>query len=219
MTAKDQASPPEVRPVVLSPWLVVIGGLILYGLTLNHGVTLRSLPLMAQVTGWDWHPLPLPWREEPMAPLFLAVTAPIRLLPVGWQPLALNVLTAICAALTLGLLAESVRLLPQYQTRNQRQGENGANGLLSIRAAFLPALFAVLMLAFELDFWQNAVAATGEMLNLPVFAFVIYCLLRFWISRNDRWLLASVFAYGIGDANDWAFLGFLPLYLIVLIWI
>ncbi len=218
MTAEDQASPPApVRPIVLSPRLVVICGFVLYGLTLNHWVTLRSLPMVAQVTGWDWHPLPLPWREEPMAPLFLAVTAPFRLLPVAWQPLALNLLTAVCAALTLGLLADSVRLLPHNRTPEQRLRQTDPNALLPIRAAFLPALFAVLMLAGQLIFWQNAVAATGEMLSLLLFAFVIAGLLRYRISRNGKWLLASIFVYGLGDANDWAFLAFSPLYFLALL--
>ena len=218
MTAEDQAPPPPpVRPIVLSPRLVVICGFVLYGLTLNHWVTLRSLPLVAQVTGWDWHPLPLPWREAPLAPLFLAATAPFRLLPVAWQPVALNLFTAACAALTLGLLADSVRWLPHDRTPDQRLRQTDPNALLPIRAAFLPALFAVLMLAGQLTFWQNAVAATGEMLNLLLFALVIDCLLRFRISRNDKWLLASAFAYGLGDANDWAFLAFLPLYLLALL--
>jgi tetratricopeptide (TPR) repeat protein len=218
MTADDQASPPPpARPIVLSPRLVAICGFVLYGLTLNHWVTLRSLPMLAQVTGWDWHPLPLPWREEPMAPLFLALTAPFRLLPIAWQPVALNLLTAVCAALTLGLLADSVRWLPHNRTPDQRLRQTDPNALLPIRAAFLPALFAVLMLAGQLTFWQNAVAATGEMLNLLLFAFVIDCLLRYRISRNDKWLLASVFAYGLGDANDWAFLAFSPFYFLALL--
>jgi tetratricopeptide (TPR) repeat protein len=217
MTAEDNPVQPRVEPVVFSPWLAVVGGLVLYGLTLNHWVTLRSLPMVAQVTGWDWHPLPFPWREEPMAPLFLAVTAPFRLLPAAWEPLALNLLTAVCAALTLGLLAHSVRLMPHNRTPDQRLRLTDPNGLLSIRAAFLPVLFAVLMLAGQLTFWQNAVAATGEMLNVLLFALVIYCLLRYRISRNDQWLLTSVFVYGLGDTNDWAFVGFLPLYLIVLV--
>jgi tetratricopeptide (TPR) repeat protein len=173
--------------------------------------------MVAQVTGWDWHPLPLPWREAPMAPLFLAVTAPFRLLPAAWQPLALNLLTAVCAALTLGLLADSVRLLPHNRTPDQRLRQTNPNALLPIRAAFLPALFAVLMLAGQLTFWQNAVAATGEVLNVLLFAFVMDCLLRYRISRNEKWLLASAFAYGLGDANDWAFLAFLPLYLMALL--
>jgi tetratricopeptide (TPR) repeat protein len=219
MTADDKSGPPQARPIVLSPWLAVVGGLLLYGLTLNHWVTLRSLPLVSQVTGWDWHPLPLPWRIQPVAPLFMVLTAPVRLLSPAWQPLALNALTAVCAALTLGLLAASVRLLPHDRTREQRVREIGEYGLLSMRCAFLPALFAVLMLAGQQTFWQNAISVTGEMLDLLLFAFAIYCLLRFRVSQNDKWLLVSSFLYGLGMANDWAFIGFLPLYLVALVWI
>ena len=218
MTAEDKIGPPPARPIVLSPWLAVIGGLLLYGLTLNHWVTFKSLPLVSQVTGWDWHPLPLPWRLQRVAPLFLVLTAPVRLLPTAWQPAALNGFAAICAALTLGLLAASVRLLPHDRTREQRVREIGEYGLLSIRAAFLPALFAVLMLAGQQNFWQSAISFTGEMLNLLVFAFVIYCLLCFRVSQNDRWLLVSSFVYGLGITNDWAFIGFFPLYLAALVW-
>jgi tetratricopeptide (TPR) repeat protein len=224
MTAEDNIGPPQVRPIVLSPWLVVAGGLLLYGLTLNHWVTLKSLPLVSQVTGWDWHPLPLPWRTETLAPLFLVLTAPVRLLPIAWQPVVLNIFAAVCAALTLGLLARSVRLLAHDRTPDQRLRltgdirDSGYNALLPIRAAFLPPLFAVLMLAGQQTFWQNAVAVTGEMLNLMLFAFVIYSLLRFRLSQGDKWLLVSAFVYGLGTTNDWAFIGFFPVYLVALIW-
>ena len=140
MTAEDKINPSPRRTIILSPWLVVVGASLLYGITLNHWVSLKALPLIAQVTGWDWHPYSLNWRPATMAPLFLVVTAPIRLLPAAWQPAALNVFTALCAALTLGLLARSVRLLPQDRTREARLREMGAHALLSIRAAFLPAL-------------------------------------------------------------------------------
>ena len=65
-----------------------------------------------------------------------------------------------------------MRLLPHDRTREQRQREGGEFALLSLRAAFLPVLFAVLMLGLQLTFWQNAVAATGEMLDVLVFAFL-----------------------------------------------
>jgi tetratricopeptide (TPR) repeat protein len=219
MTAEDKTNAPPRRPIYLSPWLIVVGALLLYGLTLNHWVSLRALPLMAQVTGWDWHPYSLPWRPEAMAPLFLVLTAPVRLLPAAWQPAALNAFAALCAALSLGLLARSVHLLPHDRTREQRLRELGAHALLSLRTAFLPVLFAVLILATQLTFWENAVAATGEMLNVLVFAFIINCLLEFRVSQNDKWLLTSAFAYGLGVSNNWALLGFFPLYLIAVLWV
>ena len=111
----------------------------------------------------DWHPLPLPWRKT-LAPLFLDATAPFRLLRLpavgGAEPV-----TAACAALTLGLLADSVRWLSHDRTPTS--GFDKPNPTRCCPpGAFLPALFAVLMLAGEFTFWQNAVAATGEMLNL-----------------------------------------------------
>ncbi len=219
MTSEAKSSPSRGRPTLLSPWLVVLGALALYGLTLNHWVTLRSLQTVSQITGWDWHPLPTLWRAEPINPLFLVLTSPVRLLPLAWQPVCLNAFAALCAALTLGLLAASVRLLPHDRTRDQRQREGGEFALLTIRTAFLPPLFAVLMLGLQLTFWQHAVSATGEMLDALVFAFLIYCVLRYRISQNDKWLLTLAFVYGLGVTSNWALIGFFPLFLFALIWI
>src|SRR5208282_2880746 len=126
--------------------------------------------------------------------------------------------TALCAALTLGLLARSVRLLPHDRTRDQRLREMGAHAMLSIRAALLPVLFAVLVLATQLTFWENAVVATGEMLNLLVFAFIVDALLEYRVSQNDRWLMTSALVFGLGASNNWALLGFFPFYLVSVVW-
>ena len=118
---------------------------------------------------------------------------------MAWQPLALNAFAAVCGALTLGVLAASVRLLPHDRTREQRQREGGEFSLLSVPAAFCPPLFAVLMMGLQLTFWRNAIAATGEMLDLLVFAVLIFCLLKFRISQNDNWL--SGFAFSMAWAR------------------
>ena len=88
-----------------------------------------------------------------------------------------------------------------------------------LRAAFLPPLFAVLMLAGQINFWQNAVAANDDMLDLLVFAFVIWCLLEYRLSQNDKWLTVMAFVYGLGTTNNWAMIGFFPLFLLALVWI
>ena len=125
---------------------------------------------------------------------------------------------AVCAALTLGLLAASVRLLPHDRTREQRLREIGEYGLLSIRAAFLPALFAVLMLAGQQTFWQSAISFTGETLNLLLFAFVIYCLLRFRVSQNDQWLPGLLLCLWVGDNQRLGLHRLLSLVPIALVW-
>jgi hypothetical protein len=74
------------RPIILSPWVVALAALALYGLTLNHWVTFGSIPYVSQITGWDWHPGPLPWRPKlQYEPLFLILTFPLRGLPSGWR--------------------------------------------------------------------------------------------------------------------------------------
>jgi tetratricopeptide (TPR) repeat protein len=219
MTAEEKSNPAQKRPITLCPWLVILGALLLYGFTLNHWVTLGNLPIVSQVTGWDWHPFPLAWRQSQVAPLFFVLTYPIRALPSAWEPAALNAFATVCAALALGLLAASVRLLPQDRTKDQRQREGGEFALLSVRAAFLPALFAVLMMGLQLTFWHDAISVTGDMLDLLVFAFLIFCLLKFRISQNDNWLAGFVFVYGLGTTNNWALIGFFPLFFIALVWI
>jgi tetratricopeptide (TPR) repeat protein len=220
MVANEKTISHAVRhPILLCPWLVGLAALALYGLTLHHWVTFGSLPFASQITGWDWHPGPLPWRPNPQYPLFFILTYPLRLLPAGWRVVGWNVFTAVCAALTLAMLARSVRLLSHDRTKEQRLREGGEFALLSVRAAFLPAAFAVLLLAGQLTFWQNAVAGTGEMIDLLVFAFLILCLLEFRISQSERRLNLLAFVYGVGMANNWALIGFFPCFLLALIWI
>jgi tetratricopeptide (TPR) repeat protein len=219
MTADEKMNSSGRRPINLPPWLVVLGALILYTVTLQHWVTLSSLPLMSKVTGWDWHPRPLEWRQTPVAPLFLILTSPIRILPASWQPVLLNLFSAICASLTLGLLAATIRLMPHDRTREQRQREGGEFALLSVPAAFLPPLFAVLMMGLQLNFWRHAISCSGDMFDLLLFAIPIYCLLKYRISQSDTWLMISALAYGIGMTNNWAMIGYFPIFLIALVWI
>jgi len=221
MTAENEKSIGSgvKRPIVLWPWLVALAALALYGLTLNPWVTFGSLPYASQLTGWDWHPGPLPWRPNPQFPLFFLLTLPLRLLPAEWRVMGLNLFSAVCAALTLALLARSVRLLSHDRTKEQRLRESGEYALLSVRAAFLPAAFAVLLLAAQLTFWQDAVSDAGEMIDLLVFAFLILCLLEFRVSQSERWLCVFTFVYGLGVANDWALIGYFPCFLVALIWI
>ena len=208
------------RPIILWPWLVGLAALALYGLTLNHWVTFSSLPYASQITGWDWHPGPLPWRPKlQYQPLFLILTFPLRWLPSGWRVVGLNVFTASCAALTLAILARSVRLLLRDRVKRRRKREKGRSASQSVHATFLPALFAVLLLAGQLTFWEDAVSGTGEMLDLLVFALPIYFLLKYRLSRKGRWLNLFAFVYGAGMTGNWALIGFFPCFLLALIWI
>ena len=39
------------------PIQVALGALLVYALTLSHGVTVNSLSLTSKIAGWDWLPL------------------------------------------------------------------------------------------------------------------------------------------------------------------
>lgn len=203
----------------LFPWIIAAGALLIYLFTLNHWVTLRSLPVVAKVAGWDWHPENISWRPSAVQPLHFLLTYPFRWLPGNAQLIGLNLFSAICAALTLALLARSIVILPHDRTREQRQRETGQFAFLNVPNSWLPPFVAVLVLGLQIIFWQSAIAHTGEMLNLLIFAYVIRCLLEYRISKKDNWLLKMALVYGLGVTNNWAMIGFFPFFLVALIWI
>jgi len=196
------------------PWLLGVLMLCVYGLTLNHWVTPASLPQVARLEDINWLP-------TLTGPVTFLITWPLRWLPAAWVPLALNLFSAVCAALSLGLLARSVVLLPHDLTENQliKRKRNEAPKLLTSRQAWLPPLAAVLICGLQFSFWQNATVATTEMFNLLMFAYVIRCFLEYNADRNNAWLLRGALVYGLAVANDWAMAVFFPAFCLALIWI
>ncbi len=205
-------SNPERRfvPAVL-PWILAAVALSIYLLTLNHWVTLSSLSNVARATGWV--------RDPALAnPLYLTVTYPLRWLPAQLIPLALNAFSALCAALCVGLLARCVTLLPQDRTEEQRVRCHTAFSLYTGRAAWLPPVFAALLLGLQLTFWEDATAASTEIFDLLLFAYVVRCLLEFRVQERDSWLLRAAVVYGAAITNNWAMIAYFPLFIASLIW-
>ncbi|MBI5799874.1 MAG: DUF2723 domain-containing protein [Verrucomicrobia bacterium] len=210
---ENPPSAPRNFALSLLPWIVAAGALILYLASLASWVTLPALGLTAQVLGWDW------WNPKIGRPLYHLLTFPVKALPAGSQLFALNAFAALCSALTLSLLARSVALLPQDRTRDQRARLNDETGLLAIPANWLPPLLAVLACGLQLSFWEHATAATGEALDLLLFAASIWCLMEFRQGRDDKWLARFALACGLGFANNWAMTGFAPFLLAALVWV
>ena len=170
---------------------------MLYGFSLGHGVTINSLSLTAKVADWDWTPMV-------GHPLFWLLTLPLRLLPTAWVPWGLNFFFAVIAALVLGLLARSVQLMPwNWPLRDE-------NRWLRI----LPVLLACCVCGLEFNFWQEATAASGEMLAFLPLATTLWLMLEFRAHHQIRWLQAAAFTWGLGMAENWLMLLMLPVFIV-----
>ena len=97
------------------PRQVALGALLLYGLTVSHGVTLDNLPLTAKIAGWDEMPMvgqPLLWLLTlPFGILFLLFSVTSLFL----SDLGLSIRTAGFALWFLypsALAAERIRVWP-----------------------------------------------------------------------------------------------------------
>jgi hypothetical protein len=112
MTTRTRMDPRKNFVPRFLPWLLVAATFALYWLTLNRWVSPMNIDAVARISGWTWLP-------QVASPVSFLVTYPFRWLPVSQIPLALNLFSAACAALTLGLLARSVALLPQDRSPEQ----------------------------------------------------------------------------------------------------
>jgi tetratricopeptide (TPR) repeat protein len=213
MTSEIPLSRPKGFIFGVLPWLLALGMLVIYVLTLNRGLSEGNLGQVTELSGWNWAP------NLYFGPVSFLVMYPLRWLAPATLPLAVNVFTAVCAALTLAQLARSVALLPQDRTQDQRDRETSEFSLLSLRSAWLPPVFAVLVCGLSLTFWEHAVEATGEMFNLLLFAWLIRCLLEFRIDQRDSWLNRFALFFGMAISNNWGMVGFIPLFLAAIIWI
>src|SRR5580700_4893114 len=194
------------------PWL--LGGvmLLVYWLTLNHWVTLLNLGPVATVSGFVWYP-------QIYNPLTFLVTLPFRWLPVAQVPLALNIFSAFCGAATLAVLARSVAILPHDRTEMERNRERSDFSFLTGWVAWIPPVVAVFFAGLQLGFWENATSFSGESLDLLWFAVILWQLLEYRLDENERRLYFAAFLYGAGLTENWALVGFFPVFLTMIIWL
>ena len=182
MKMAQELSPEKKFVPARLPWVAAGGALVIYLLTLNHWVSLGGLWPVARASGWSWQP-------DVNGPLHWLVTYPFHFLPLKTIPIALNVFSALCAFLTLALLARSVALLPHDRTEEQRIRERNPFAVLTIRAAWVGPVLAVIACGLQLSFWESATAASSDMFDLLLFAYVIRCVLEFRVDGRVSWLL------------------------------
>ena len=145
MPNDNQTDPRKSFVPILLPWLLGAAMFAVYFFTLNRWVTLLNLIPVAQVSGFMWYP-------QVYGPVTWLATLPFHLLSAAKIPLALNLFSAVCAALVLVLLARCVAILPQDRTEPQRQREKSDYSFLTGWQSYFPPVVAVLMLCNTLSF-------------------------------------------------------------------
>lgn len=194
------------------PWLLAAVLLAIYLFTLNHWVSKLNLPEVAKACGWTW-------ELDLFNPIIFIAILPFHALPAAVVPMALNIASAICAAAALGLLARTVALLPQNRTEAQRKREGSVFAFLTTPTAWLPPVLAVAVCGLQFTFWEHATNFTGEMVQLLLFAFVIWLLAEHRIDEREGRLYLAALIFGAGMADNWALVAFFPLFIVALIWI
>ncbi len=159
MATENQIDPRKNFAPRFMPWLLAAAAFVLYWLTLNHWASLFNIGAVSKISGFVWQP-------EVTSPVFFVVTYPLRWLPVAQIPVAVDLFSAVCAALTLGFLARSVAILPHDRTDVQRARERSDFSFLTIRGAWLPPVLAVAVCGLQLTFWEHARASTCCCLRL-----------------------------------------------------
>jgi tetratricopeptide (TPR) repeat protein len=212
MSNNNQSDPTKHFAVCFLPWLLGLAMFVVYAVTLNRWVTLANLLPVSKVSGFIWQP-------DLHNPLLFLATLPFRWLPVAQVPLALNVFSALCAAVTLGLLARCVAILPHDRTEMERSRERSDFGFLTKGGAWFPPLLAVAMFGLQFSFWHHATSFTGEMLDLMIFAIIIWLLLEYRLDEREGRLTLAALIYGAGMTNNWALIGFLPVFVAAIIWL
>lgn len=197
---------------LLLPWLLGAAMLIVYWFTLNRWINLSNVGQVAQISGQTWQP-------QAFGPLTWLATLPLQWVSLATLPMALNLFSALCAAIVLALLARCVAILPQDRSEPQRLREKSDFAFLTGWQAYFPPMLAVLMLGLQLTFWQNATSFTGAMVSLVVFAAIVWQLLEYRLDESDWRLAVAAVLLGAGMAEDSVFVCFAPVFLAAIIWL
>ena len=212
MPNENQKDPRGNFAVRHLPWLLGAAILVVYLCTLNPWVTLLNLGEVANVSGWTWQP-------QLTNPILFLIKLPFHLLPAGKIPLVLNIFSAVCASLALAMLARSIAILPHDRTEIERRRERSDFSFLTGSVAIFPPILAVVLAGLQLGFWENATSFTGETFELLLFAGVIWQLLKYRLDEAPGRLYVAAFVFGAGMAENWAFVGYFPIFITAIIWL
>ena len=175
------------------PLYAALAAFVLYVCTMGAWVTMNSESLVTTLAGWS---------DNVMVgqPVLWTLTLPIRLLPAMCVPLAVKLLSALLAALIIGVLARTVQLLPWDHPWDE----------ISPVASAIPVVMACVICGLEFSFWQEATSTCGELLDLLLVAIVLWAGLEYEHTSDWGWLFAVPFFGGLAMTQTWVIVLVLP---------
>lgn len=189
---------------IVAPVIALIA-LAVYVLTLSPGAYPgESAGLIAYHTGLD----PFDTLLQPVWGVLIRLLA---LLPLPNLAVSLNLFSALCAALSVGLLFRLTSSIPHDKTPEESRASFSAT-----RAQLLSGIAAALFFAFSIPFWT--VATRAHYLTFEAL-FILSCTWLFfnvWTWKSRRALYAFAFLYGLGMVQSAAFILASPIFLVAL---
>jgi len=151
--------------------------------------------------------------HPPGYPLYCLVGRLMALLPVGGVAQRLNLLSALCAAMSAGLVFLLAADLGQrHGLREKEKAQLGIPGI------WAPALLAGLLCAFSKTLWSQAVVAEVYAGHLFLLLLCLV-LLALWEERGgSRYLFCFAFVLGLALAHHPATVLVVPAFLLFLVW-
>lgn len=173
-----------------------LAALVVYLVTLAPGVTLEdSGELVTAAWGFG---VPHP----PGYPVWTLVAwIWVHIFPVGNIAWRANLLSAVFAAMAVGLTALLVSRSGRVLAAKLISHEESFQQRLPLRAAALGGLAAGLLLAFSPAFWSQAVIAEVYTMNVCIWMAILVGLYRWSFNPEQRWrlyLVALLWGVGLG---------------------
>jgi hypothetical protein len=173
------------------PYLLALGAFLLYLRTLAPGI------LDGDSGEWQYMANILGVAHSTGYPLYLLVAKAFTIIPVGSPAWRVNLVSAVCAALSLPFI---------YLLGRRLSGSRTASFVAASLFAVAPTL------------WASAVEAEVYALNTLLLSLTLYLALRWYDAHNARDLYLAAFAFGLALDNHRVSLFIAPA-LLLLAWL
>ena len=203
--------PQKKKPTLLSKWiplLLGVGAFLFFIFTRSDVIRPgESASILSIVLGRYYLPMTL-------HPLYRIIAS--LLVSFSSSPfLALSICSSFFAAILLLLLFYLTSSIPFYASKDAKEFRFPLDS-----SRFIMGIVSCLLLMVSLPFWLSATEPQNNIFDLLILAICFSLLLYFFKSSNNRiWFFAATFLYGIGITESPLFIGIVPVFGVLLLFV